>query len=625
MLTILRKAIARLPYLAQGLGLIWAASPRWAVTWCVLLAGQGLLPAFSVRLAKALVDHLVIAVNAGGAGPDLRPVGLFAVALGAVMLLGQVLGSLTTWIRTAHGEVLRDYVMSLVHRQSLLLDMAFYDSAEHFDRLHRARAEAAYRPLALLESLGALLQNTVTLIAMATLLLPYGVWLPLVLALSTVPALYVAARYRVREHKHLVAVAPYERCTWYYDWLLTARESAAELRVFRLGEQFRTLYTTIRRWLLAQRLRLTREESVAQLLASTVALGVMALAVVWMGWRAIRGQATLGDLALLYGAMSQGQGLMRSMMGNLAQLYGSGLFLGDLFAYLALAPRIADPPSPLPWPAPDEWDPGVLGPEIRFAGVRFAYPGRRGEVLRGLDLVIPPGQIVAVIGPNGAGKSTLLKLLCRLYDPSDGCITIDGIDVRSLTVDDLRRHITALFQDPVRYAATAAENISLAFGLPRLADSVPQTPSQEGPETVEVPCAPGLSGESAGGQLAQAIWAAGAEDLLRSLPAEGDTLLSRWFEGGTDLSVGEWQRIGLARAMAQATPVIALDEPTSAMDSWAEAQWRERFRALAAGRSVLVITHRFSTAMLADQVHLMREGRIVASYDRAEFAAAYGA
>ena len=285
---------------------------------------------------------------------------------------------------------------------------------------------------------------------------------------------------------------------------------------------------------------------------------------------------TLGDLALFYQALSQGQSGMRSLVDSLGQLFVNMLFLGDLFDFLALEPQVVDPAEPV--------SPLSTG-AVRFEGVSFHYPGSRRLALDHFDLTVPAGQIAAIVGPNGAGKSTLVKLLCRFYDPSAGRIALDGIDLRQLRVEDLRGSLTVLFQEPVQYSASVGENISLGDLETR-------------------------AGER---EIAEAVRAAGAEEIVARLPDGQATLLGKWFRGGTDLSVGEWQRVALARAFLRDAPVIILDEPTSAMDPWAEADWLERFRGVAAGRTAIVITHRLSTAMRADVIHVMREGRIVES------------
>jgi ATP-binding cassette subfamily B protein len=279
---------------------------------------------------------------------------------------------------------------------------------------------------------------------------------------------------------------------------------------------------------------------------------------------------------------------MRSLLSSAGQVYANSLFLSNLFEFLELKPRMQEPPAPHPVPP-------VPREGIRFQGVTFRYPGSERLVFRGLDLAIPAGRITAILGANGAGKSTIVKLICRLYDPQEGHLLLDGTDLRAFGTHDLRRRVGALFQEPMRYNTTTAESIQLA------------DLSVVDPGSVE-----------------RAARDAGADAFIERLPAGYGTLLGKWFEGGVELSGGQWQRLALARALFRDVPILVLDEPTSAMDPWAEGAWLARFRELAAGRTVLLITHRFTTAMAADFIHVMEEGRVVESGSHPELVALGG-
>jgi ATP-binding cassette subfamily B protein len=298
----------------------------------------------------------------------------------------------------------------------------------------------------------------------------------------------------------------------------------------------------------------------------------------WMVWRALQGLITLGDLTLFYQALSRGQNSLRSLLGNVGQIYNNTLFLGNLFEFLELKPQILDPASPISSPA-------ALSTDIHFREITFCYPGSRRPALQNFNLAIPSGQIVAIVGPNGAGKSTLIKLLCRFYDPDAGAIELDSVDIRHLSLEKLRRQITVLFQLPVPYQTTAGQNI--AFG--------------------DISAAPSMV------EIEMAAQGAGAQEIINRLPQGYSTLLGKWFDNGTELSGGEWQRIALARAFLRQAPIVVLDEPTSFMDSWAEADWLVRLRTLVTNKTALIITHRFTTARYADVIYVMDQGRIIES------------
>ena len=569
--------------------LVWNAARGWTVAWVALLILQGLLPVVTVYLTRLLVDSLVAAVNAGGSWETIRPALLYIGVMAGVALLTELLYGISDWIHTAQSEFIQDYITGLIHDKSASVDLAFYESSEYYDHLHRARSDATSRPLALLESSGSLLQNGITFLAMAAVLIPYSPWLPLVLLISTLPALYVVFRFNRRYHHWWERTTPDRRWTQYYDTMLTHSAVAAELRLFDLGGHFQSAYQALRRRLRSERLKLTQEQTLARLAAGAIALVISGIAMAWMAWRALQGIVTLGDLALFYQAFTRGQSLMRSLLSNLGQIYNSTLFLGNLFEFLRLQPQILDPPRPA-------FTPSTLREGIAFHHVTFRYPGSERPALQDFNLTIPAGQIVAIVGANGAGKSTLVKLLCRFYDPDAGHIELDRMDIRDFPLRHLRRLITVMFQFPVFYHATAGQNIAMG--------DLQATPSAE--------------------EIEAAARRAGAHEIIARLPRGYDTLLGKWFADGEDLSAGEWQRVALARAYLRKAPIIVLDEPTSFMDSWSEADWFDRFRELAQGRTSIIITHRFTVAMRADVIHVMDKGRIVESGTHEELLALNG-
>lgn len=591
--TKLGGAARQLRYLPRAYGLVRAAAGRWTPAWLCLLLLQGLAPVVPVYLTKPLVDGVTAAVRAGGDWESVAPALAIGVAMAAAILATELLGGAAHWVAAVQARRVEDHVSALIHGKSTAVDLAFYEWPEFHDHLHRARYEARHRPVALLESCGAFVQNAITLGAMAAVVLAYGWWLSFALLASTVPALFVVARFAVREHRWRERATADERRAAYQDWLMTSGESAAEVRLFGLGSSLMPAYQALRARLRGEELRLAADQVRAELAATAFAVVLAGACVGWVLWQAALGRVGLGDVALFYVAFGQGQRLLRSLLGGVGRIYHNVLFLGNLFAFLDLESRVVDPPRPRRAPQPAA---GARGLALRFEGVTFRYPGAGRDALDGLDLELHAGQVAAIVGTNGAGKSTIVKLACRFHDPAAGRITLDGIDLRDLSTADVRSLATVLFQEPVRYDATVAENIAVG-------------PAAAGAELSDIKAA---------------ARAAGAEELIARLPRGYETLLGRWFEGGIELSLGEWQRLALARAFFRPAPVILLDEPTSAMDSWAEADWMARFRSLAAGRTALIITHRFTTAMQADVIHVMEGGRVVESGSHARLLARHG-
>jgi ATP-binding cassette subfamily B protein len=584
-----RKGLAQLPLLARALRLVWRAAPRPTAAWAGLIVLQGLLPVALVFLTRAAVDAVAAALGGGAGWARAREPVLLVAALALVLLLAEVAQAAARWVRTVQAELVRDHLAGEVQRRAVAADLAYFESPAYFDQLYLIRVELFDRPLALLESVGTLLQSALTLAAMLTVLVRFGLWMPLVLAVSTAPAVWVVLRNVVRHHEWRVRTLADERRATYFDWLLTGDDSAAEMRLFGLGEHFAGRYRALRGRLRAERFSLSRRENLAGLLAAAISLAVTGAALAAVVWRALGGALTLGEVAMFYQAFTSGQRLARALLETAGQTYANSLFLGSLFAFLERPPQITSPAEPLTLPV-------RRARAVALRDVTFRYPGRDRAALERFSLEIAPGQLVAVVGPNGAGKSTLVKLLCRFYDPAQGVVEIDGIDLRRLDLAALRRSVTVLMQEPVHYGETLADNV-------RLGD-LDRTAARDGVEA--------------------AARAAGADTVAARLPHGFDTLLGRWFEGGIELSAGEWQRVALARAFFRDASLVLLDEPTSAMDSWAEQAWLERFRALAEGRTALLITHRFTTAMCADVIHVVAEGRVVESGSHAELLARGG-
>lgn len=583
----LRRAALQARFVPRALGMAWQATGARSVVWLALLCAQGLVPVAIVYLSRPLVNSLAAAASSG---PDTSSTSLLltlGAAMAGALLLGELLRSISEWIRTDQAQRIEDHLSAVIHSKSTTVDLGFYESADFHDHLHRAREEARYRPVALLQNAGSLVQNGITLVGMAAILAPYGLWISAALLFSTIPALVVVLRFALLEHAFRQRTTGDERRSWYYDWIMTGAEAAAEVRLFGLGPRLRTAYVGLRGKLRAERARLARSQAGAEVAAGILALVIAGACVAWMGWRAIHGEVGLGDVALFYFSFSQGQRLMRSLLSDVGQTYYNILFLGNLFEFLDLESEVRDPAVPREMASAA----GTAVP-VHFFDVTFRYPGTERVALRNFDLSVPAGQVAAIVGANGAGKSTLIKLLCRFYDPQAGRVELGGTDVRKMELEHVRASITVLFQQPVRYNASASENIAL-HGAPE--------------DDIEA-----------------AARSAGAHELVARLPQGYGTLLGRWFSGGVDLSVGEWQRIALARAFARRTPVILLDEPTSAMDSWAEADWMRKFRTLASGRTAIIVTHRFTTAMQADVIHVMDEGRVVESGSHEELIARDG-
>ena len=578
----------RVGHAVRALRMVWAAAPGLAATWFTLLVLQGGIPAIVVYTTKQVVDSANAAVGGGLSAENLGPVLFWGGVMVVLVLAQRALGAATGYVQVAHGENVQDKIKAQIHAKAVEVDYAFYESPDYHDKLQHSNSQAGTRALSLLQNVGTLIRDGIAFGSIAALLaVQYAAWLPIALFFGTLPALLVVSRHNDRYNDWWRASMGRRRWADYLDLVTIYPDYAAEVRLFGAGRPLAAQYQEARKELREERLHLLRRQSIAGFVAALLGLFTLGAILAWVARRAFAGPGTLGDLALFYQALNQGLGLTRSLMGGAGQMYANTLFLEDLFRFLDIEPARKDPEVPVP--VPDQLTDGIT-----FEDVTFVYPGAERPSLRGLDLHVPNGKVTAIVGANGAGKSTILKLLCRLYEPTGGRVLVDGTDVRDFTQRDLLDHVSVLFQTPVHYQAPAMDNI-------RFADLA-------APDDAVV----------------EAAKAAGAHDFIERLPKGYRTKLGKMFYEGGELSGGQWQRVALARAYLRQAPILALDEPTSAMDSWSEMEWFERFRALAEGRTAIVITHRFTVAMQADVIHVMHDGQVIESGSHRELLALGG-
>lgn len=573
--------IHKLPAGRRALVLIWRAVGWWIAVWGVLLVGQGLIPAGLALLLRLLVNRLV-------ASPAWASILSPALGIAGLWILAQLLSSALTWVREVQAERVQREIQRLIQTQALHLDLAFYDHADSYDQLYRAQMESGSQPLALLENLGSLVQNGLGFLVLSGILWTYARWLPLLLVATAIPGMLFVARHILTEHAWYRENTVLERRSGYLQWLMTSPGPAAEVRLFKLGDYHRQAFERVRDSVWKGKLSLVWRGAMAELGAGLLAWAGSLIGLGWVLHQALGGRVKLGDFLLCFTAFQSGQILLRSLLDGAGKIYKSLLFVQNLDEFLAIKPAIhsgRSGESGLP-----------VQHAIRFERVSFTYPGGGHRALDAFELELPKDKVVALVGHNGAGKSTLIKLLCRFYDPDDGRILLDGVDLRELDQEALWRRIAVLFQEPVHYHATVRENIG--FGeINKLSDEK---------------------------RIWNAAKNAGALEPIERLHDGFETILGKWF-GTAELSGGEWQRIALARAFFRDASLVILDEPTSAMDSWAEQDWLSRFRNLVQGRTALMITHRFTTAMHADIIHVMDKGRVVESGSHEQLVAMGGA
>jgi len=562
--------------LKEGLALVWESGRGWTLLQLALLILQSCIPLLALYLTKLVVDVVAAALTGGTQQPGR--VTLLIGLVGGVAIVAVVLRALSSLVTEGQALRLGDRVQDALHAKSVEVDLQFYESPEYHDTLHRAQREAPFRPMRIVTELAQVIQGGLSLLAVTGLLFSFHWLLVVALLVTALPGVLVKARFSNRLYQWTTRKTPTERLLRYLNHMLTTIESAKEIRLFGLGEVFRARHRDLRRSITGERLGLVARRSVAEVLAQMVAIAAVTGSMLVIARRALAGGVTIGDMVMYFAAFQRAQDFFREMLTGMAGLYEDNLFLGDFKKFIELPPAVLDPPRPQPFPRP-------LKRGIEFDSVSFRYPGTEPFALKNVSFEIRPGEQVALVGENGSGKTTLVKLLCRLYDPTEGAIRIGGIDLRDLALADLRSQLAVVFQDYTRYQLSARDNIWVGNVL-----LPPDTPRVE-----------------------EAARRTGADGIIQSLRYGYDTMLGRQFEQGAELSLGQWQKLALARAFLRESPILVLDEPTAALDPRSEAEVFAQFQQLAIGRMAILISHRLSTVRNTDRIIVMMDGAIAES------------
>jgi ATP-binding cassette, subfamily B, bacterial len=558
----------------RAVRLVWESSSTWMLASIVLIFFQGLLPLISLYLIKVIVD-LIAPNSTAQTNGDFSQVIFFVSLACAVALLAALCRSANAVVSEAQTAMISDHVQDLLHAKSIEIDLEYYETPVYYDALHRAQREAPFRPSRIVNGLAQIAQSSLSLIGIMIILISLSWTIALVLVAAAIPGIIIRLKYAEKLYEWQRDATSRERMAWYLHWLVTSDSHAKEVRLFDLGSLLTGRYRDLRLQLREERLNITIKRSTADLVAQAGSILALFGALAYIAYQTLLGTLTVGDMVMYFGAFQQGQSFLQTTMAGITGLYEDSLFLTSLFEFLALKPHVKEPLHPVAFPRP-------MQKGIRFENAGFRYPGCKETVLEDVNLEINCGQTVALVGENGSGKTTLVKLICRLYDPIGGRITIDDHDLRNFSIADLRKEICIIFQDYVHYNLTVRENIWVG----------------------NIDCPTGSD------RVVQAAKLSGADGFISGLGQGYDTVLGKWFEDGAELSTGEWQKIALARAFMRDAQIIILDEPTSALDAKAEEEVFQRFKELAKGRTAIIISHRLSTVKMADYIYFLKDGRI---------------
>jgi ATP-binding cassette, subfamily B, bacterial len=569
----LRSAFRTIP---RAFKLVWRAHPQGAIAMAVVTLIAAGLPALQAWIGKLIVDSVIQSVNARQTVEEgLRQALPYLLLEFAIITIDLVVREVRTLFQRILNSRLKHEMSTSIVRQALGLDLHYFENAKFYDQLQNARQEVGFRAMTILETSFMLVQHLITIGTVIGILISFSPLIALILVCATLPALAAQLRYGDMNYLLQTMRAPENRRMNYLEHLLTVDTSAKEVKLFGLGEPMLKRYEALFEKFYREDTALARWRGSRSLLWGMLASSSYYAAYAYIVWRTLTGSITLGELTFYLALFRQSQMSLEQMFGTIGQIYESGRFMENLLNFLSLKNQSSGNPNPRPMPRP-------IRKGIEFRNVSFRYPNRPQWALRNVNLSIGAGEKLALVGNNGAGKTTLVKLMTRLYDPTEGQILLDGVDIREYDINELRKRIGVIFQDFVRYHATVRENIG--FG---------QIDAMDDEQRI-------LSAAERGG----------ADEVVDRLPDSYDTMLGAWFEKGQELSGGQWQKIALSRAFMRDGEVLVLDEPTAALDAEREFEIFQRFRELTDGKIALLISHRFSTVRMADRIVVLENGHL---------------
>jgi ATP-binding cassette subfamily B protein len=554
------------------LKIVWDSGPAVVVFGLVSRLFSSVLPVVLLWITKLIIDGIVHAVSTHQA---VQPGFWWLVAAEfSLAVLNSVLIRTIDYSDSLLADKYTRHVSIRVMNHAAGLDLLTYEDPVFYDRLERARVQATDR-LVMIQAIGRLVQQAITTITLSVSIMLFSPWLMLLLIAGVVPAFLGESHFALLGYAKNFRQTPMRRQLDYLRVLGGSKEAAKELKLFGLRHFLRDRFTRLSDQIYKEDVALSRRKLVAGSVLSMIGTMGYYSAYVYVIWRTVAGELSIGTLTFLTGAIQQASSNIQQMFSTLAAIGDQALFLTDLMAFFEMKPTIRSKPNALPAPRPI-----VRG--ITFQNVSFRYPGNSRLVLDRINFQLHPKERLALIGENGEGKTTVVKLMTRLYDPTEGEILLDGVDLREFDIEDLHREMGVIFQDFMRYEMTARENI--AVGRVEEIDNL--------------------------GLLKTASHKSMADGVIERLPLGYEQMLGRRFDQGVDLSGGEWQKVALARAYLRDAQILILDEPTAALDARSEFEVFRRFSELTAGKMALFISHRFSTVRAADRILVLANGKI---------------
>jgi len=584
-----RARLAALRYLPKLLRLVWQTHRAYTTAMIALRLLRGIVPVAALWTAKLIIDQVVLLARTPGASRTTlwRVV---ALELG-IVVLGEILARASALVESLLGDLFSNHISVRLMRHAATLDLAQFEDPEFYDHLERARRQTTAR-IGLIAMLLSMSQDTLTLATMGAALVVHNPWLLLLLTVAILPSFVGETHFAALSYSLLFKRTPERRELDYLRFVGASDKTAKEVQMFGLAGWLTDRYAALAQRYYDENKALSVRKSVVSALLSLVGtLGYYAAyATILIG--AVAGAISLGTLTFLAAAFSRSRDLIQRLLLSASDIYEQSLYLKDLFVFFEMEPAIRSKPGARP--VPIRIESGFV-----FEDVGFQYPGSERWAIRHVNLAIAPGERLALVGENGAGKTTITKLLARLYDPSEGRILLDGMDLREYDLASLRQAIGVIFQDFVRYDMRFDENVGVGE-IDGVAEYFARVREAEAQSVAEPPAG-----------IVTAAERSLASSLLPRFTGGYRQMLGRRFDDGVDLSGGEWQKVALARAYMRSAQLLILDEPTAALDARAEYEVFVRFNQLMAGRMAVVISHRFSTVRMADRIVVLSQGRVL--------------
>ncbi|GAB5522677.1 MAG: ABC transporter ATP-binding protein [Roseivirga sp.] len=545
------------------------------------------MPVAQLLFIKLVIDELT--VEGGFDKARIDEMVFYLIGFGAALLLNGIVQNISQYFEGLQQQRVADYTAGLLQKKSIAMDLELYDDPEYHDSYFLAHRHGLSRPTQLVADLMTFSENLISILFIGGLIFTVHPLIPLLLFVSVLPSAIIKYVFSDKLFKWEKKRALMERKAYYLNHIITDTEYAKEIRVFDAGLSISERFHVLRKTLFKEKKSLFGFRARMGIGGKTVEVGAEIFSYVFLTFRAMNGLISVGDLAMVFPAFQRGKTNLSGVLQSMVKLLEHRLFLSHLIGFMKLEPGIREDQNAY-----------ALGDTIKsgieLMGVSFKYPKTQNDVVNDVSLSLKKGQITALVGENGSGKTTLVKLLCRLYDPSSGRISLDGIDYKAIRLSDLRAKMSITFQDFAKYYLTVGENI-------RFSD---------------------LDRADSAKQMEAYARLTGADTFIDRLPDAYDQQLGRMFEASTELSVGQWQKIALARMFFNEAEVLIVDEPTSAIDPLSEHKIFENLKELRQDKIIVLVTHRLYNLKMADQVVVMSEGRLVEKGSHNELVARNG-